>query len=107
MKARYARCRSCGILFLQDKDASAGERVVCPGCRALERITGPHQGRVKWYDARKRYGFIEANDGAAIFLHASVLPPSRRRLRPGARVRFLIEQTERGPQAGQVTLLPD
>jgi len=107
MTNSYARCRSCGILFLRDGAKTDSGRRECPGCRALAGITGPHEGRVKWYDARKRYGFIETGDGESVFLHASSLPAARRRLRPGTRVRNLVEMTARGPQAAQVELLRD
>jgi len=103
----YARCRSCGILFLRDGTAGDTDHKTCPGCRALARVTGPHEGRVKWYDARMRYGFVETIDGESVFLHASSLPAARRRLRPGTRVRYLVEMTARGPQAAQVELLRD
>jgi len=107
MNPGYARCRSCGILFLRDGSETDSDETVCPGCRALARITGPHEGRVTWYDARKRYGFLETGDGKSVFLHASSVPPARKRLHPGTRVRFLIEMTARGPQATQVQLLRD
>ena len=31
-------------------------------------------GKVKWFDADKGFGFITAEDGSQVFLHASVLP---------------------------------
>lgn len=31
------------------------------------------QGRVKWFDDRKGFGFIERDDGPDVFVHFSVI----------------------------------
>jgi CspA family cold shock protein len=69
---------------------------------------GPHEGTVKWFDSEKGYGFLAHPDGAEIFFHRSGVAPGERVHFPdGARVTFLIEQTEKGPQAVDVARMDE
>ena len=63
-------------------------------------------GIVKWFNARKGFGFI-ARDGADdVFVHASSIPGvPLRSIRPGRRVAFEIEIGRRGDQARNVALV--
>lgn len=64
---------------------------------------GPHEGSVKWFDSGKGYGFIAHPDGPEVFFHRSGVAPGEGINFPdGAPVTFLIEQTEKGPQAVDV-----
>ena len=64
---------------------------------------GPHEGRVKWYDGEKGYGFIAQTNGEEIFFHRTGFAPGETpRISPGTRVTFVIEQSDRGPQAVDV-----
>jgi len=64
---------------------------------------GPHDGTVKWYDTEKRYGFIIHPNGEEIFFHYSGIMPGEKPYFPdGTRVTYLVEQTEKGPQAVDV-----
>jgi len=64
---------------------------------------GPHEGTVKWYDSEKRYGFIIHPSGDEIFFHRSGIAPGEEPYFPdGTRVTYLVEQTEKGPQAVDV-----
>ena len=64
---------------------------------------GPHEGNVKWYDGEKGYGFIVHPSGSEIFFHHSGIAPGESRQFPdNTRVTFLIEETEKGPQAVEV-----
>ncbi|MBN1814744.1 MAG: cold shock domain-containing protein [Anaerolineae bacterium] len=64
---------------------------------------GPHEGTVKWFDSEKGYGFLAHPDGTEIFFHRSGIAPGEAINFPdGAPVTFLIEQTEKGPQAVDV-----
>jgi len=62
-------------------------------------------GRVKWFDDRKGYGFIEQEDGGQdVFVHFSALQgEGYKTLDEGQQVQFDIVQGEKGPQAANVT----
>ena len=64
------------------------------------------QGRVKWFDPRKGYGFIEREDGDDVFVHySSIEMASFKTLDDGEPVEFDIVETDRGPQAENVSRL--
>ena len=67
---------------------------------AAERMSGT----VKWFSRVKGYGFI-APDGeeSEIFVHfTGIEGEGYRNLEKGEKVSFVIEETEKGPQAAQV-----
>lgn len=59
------------------------------------------KGNVKWYNARKGFGFIQGEDGKDVFVHRTAIPADVR-LNEGDAVTFEIENSERGPQAKNV-----
>ena len=61
-------------------------------------------GTVKWFDTEKGFGFLAAEDGDEVFVHASALEPGVV-LRPGARVQFGVVDGRKGKQALSVSLL--
>ena len=64
---------------------------------------GPHEGTVKWYSSEKGYGFIVHPSGDEVFFHYTGIAPGEGQQFPdGTRVTYLIEETERGPQAVEV-----
>ncbi|RLC97633.1 MAG: hypothetical protein DRI77_06890 [Chloroflexi bacterium] len=64
---------------------------------------GPHEGSVKWYDPEKGYGFVVHSSGEELFFHRTGIAPGEAPHFPdGARVTYLVEQTEKGPQAVDV-----
>jgi CspA family cold shock protein len=61
------------------------------------------QGKVKWFNERKGYGFIEGEDGKDIFVHyASINSEGFKTLDEGQEVTFDIVQGEKGPRAENV-----
>lgn len=62
-------------------------------------------GKVKWFDPDRGFGFITADDGAQVFLHASALPADTPNPKPGTRVDFGIADGRKGPSALSVQLL--
>jgi CspA family cold shock protein len=62
-------------------------------------------GKVKWYDAEKRFGFLSQEGGDDVYVHADALPSGTTTLKPGTRVEFGIAQGRRGDQALQVRVL--
>lgn len=62
------------------------------------------KGKVKWYNARKGFGFISGEDGKDIFVHRTDLPEGMY-LNDEDSVEYEIEETDRGPQAKKVKKL--
>ncbi|AEG59844.1 cold shock domain-containing protein [Desulforamulus ruminis] len=62
------------------------------------------QGKVKWFNANKGYGFIESESGSDVFVHYSAIQTDGyRTLEEGQPVEFEIVEGSRGPQAANVT----
>ena len=62
------------------------------------------KGKIKWYNARKGYGFIEGEDKKDIFVHRNSVPDGTF-LNEGDQVEYEIEDSEKGPQATNVKKL--
>ncbi len=78
------------------------------------------KGRVKWFDEKKGFGFIEHDGGKDVFVHFSAIQADGFRtfvhfsqiqsdrfktLEDGQEVEFSIEDGPKGPQAVNVTAL--
>jgi CspA family cold shock protein len=64
------------------------------------------EGIVKWFSDKKGYGFIEQEGGEDLFVHYSAIKMSGfKTLQEGDRVRFEIEESDKGPEAKNVTKL--
>ncbi len=62
------------------------------------------QGKVKWFNGQKGYGFITMDDGEDVFVHYSAISGSGfRTLQEGQRVEFEVTQGPKGLQAANVT----
>lgn len=63
-------------------------------------------GRVKWFDEKKGYGFISAEEGEDVFVHYSEINSDGfKTLHEGQRVKFEIVEGRKGPQANNVVPL--
>jgi CspA family cold shock protein len=57
-------------------------------------------GKVKWFNEAKGYGFITAEDGTDVFVHFSEIKGEGfKTLQEGDAVSFEIEQGPKGPKA--------
>lgn len=64
------------------------------------------QGKVKWFNDEKGFGFIEQDGGKDVFVHFSVIQGSgRKTLQEGQRVTMEVTSGAKGPQAENVTPL--
>lgn len=62
------------------------------------------QGTVKWFNDEKGFGFIEREGGKDVFVHYSAInAEGRKTLREGQKVSMTVTQSEKGPQAENVT----
>lgn len=62
------------------------------------------EGKVKWFNEKKGFGFIEQDGGSDVFVHYSAIQGTGfRTLREGQRVMFDVQQGPKGLQAVNVT----
>lgn len=61
------------------------------------------EGRVKWFNEAKGYGFIEQENGPDVFVHYSAIQSDGfKSLNDGDRVTFEVTEGAKGPQATNV-----
>jgi cold shock CspA family protein len=68
------------------------------------RVKGPREnGKVKWFNATKGFGFITRDAGDDVFVHyRSIRGEGHRTLREGQRVEFVVMKGDKGLQAEDV-----
>ncbi|MEN8212804.1 MAG: cold-shock protein [Pseudomonadota bacterium] len=63
-------------------------------------------GRVKWFDEKKGFGFIERQEGNDVFVHfRAIQGTGYKTLAEGQEVEFEVEEGQKGPQAINVVPL--
>lgn len=61
------------------------------------------QGKVKWFNSEKGFGFIETEEGGDVFVHFSAIQGEGfKTLEEGQSVTFDVVEGNRGPQAANV-----
>jgi CspA family cold shock protein len=61
------------------------------------------QGKVKWFNNSKGFGFLEQEGGKDVFVHFSAIQgDGYRNLAEGEKVEFDIVDSPKGPQAANV-----
>ena len=62
------------------------------------------QGKVKWFNNEKGYGFISRESGADVFVHHTAIQgEGYKSLEEGASVEFEVTQGPKGEQASNVS----
>jgi CspA family cold shock protein len=63
-------------------------------------------GRVKWFDEKKGFGFIEREGESDVFVHfRAINSEGYKTLSEGQEVEFEVEEGDKGPQALNVVAL--
>ena len=64
------------------------------------------QGTVKWFNAKKGFGFISDEEGNDVFVHFSgIAADGYKSLEDGQKVQFEVVDGEKGPQATEVSVI--
>jgi CspA family cold shock protein len=111
---KLLECQRCGRAFMLTADyisflRKRGKReitpLLCLTCFWKNGQVPKEYGQVKWFNARKRYGFIETDQGEEIFFHQDQLVGAdERKLKKGQPVRFHVRGTVKGQKALNVEL---
>jgi CspA family cold shock protein len=63
-------------------------------------------GKVKWFDEKKGFGFIERDGGSDVFVHfKAIASEGFKTLADGQAVEFDVEDGQKGPQAANVNVI--
>lgn len=92
-----------GWIAIRVTGLDAVEAVETP---AQDEIAGQRRGRLKRFFPDRGYGFIEpAGGGSDVFVHVNGLADPAATLQEGQRLRFDVDQTDKGPRAVNVRVI--
>ena len=75
------------------------------GMKQKEGLFVP-EGKVKWFNEKKGFGFIEQDGGKDLFVHhTAITGEGFKTLSEGQKVRFEVEETSKGPKAKNVQII--
>jgi cold shock protein len=75
----------------------------CSVINGIKKGRNMPTGTVKWFNDKKGFGFIQRDEGGDIFVHHTAINmPGFRTLNEGERVKFEIEEGDKGPAAKNV-----
>src|SRR5438034_273606 len=107
--------RAPNLLILLKVDTPCGSSIMpdclnfvaCCSCKRYVqrslRVMSKEQGKVKWFNNKKGFGFIERSSGGDVFVHYSaIVSDGYKTLKEGDSVEFTITQGPKGFQAENV-----
>lgn len=86
----------------EPKQEAQRQDVEEPESIQIDPMTGKYIGRVKWYNARKGYGFLLRGAGEEIFFHRSSTVGEATELDEGQWILYDVEETAKGPEATDI-----
>jgi CspA family cold shock protein len=84
------------------EEAETQPEIAGPETVQIDPMTGKYIGRVKWYNAKKGYGFILRGGAEEIFFHRSSAVGDPLEFLEGQWVLYDVEDTDKGPEASDV-----
>lgn len=94
------------LLALATLSAVLGGMTLSVPSLPMPRSKSSVEGNIKWFNGTKGFGFITGDDGVEVFVHfRNVNGLNKREIKPGQRVRYAVAESDRGPQAEDVTPL--
>ena len=94
------------ILFLESFGVWDFSLLLALYTEGRSKETRGETGTIKWFDPSKGYGFLIRDKGGDLFVHLrSVQTQDRRKLKENTRVRYSVENTEKGPQAENIRII--
>ena len=80
-----------------------GGVIICRRAAKESQVMSKEQGKVKWFNNKKGFGFIERSSGGDVFVHYSaIVSDGYKTLKEGDNVEFTITQGPKGFQAENV-----
>jgi CspA family cold shock protein len=62
-------------------------------------------GKVKWYNIKQGYGFVNGEDGKDVFVHKSDIPFWTIYLKKGDKIEYTKEETYKGFKAKNLKII--